>query len=172
MESILTTFIGSDFQTVNSLLLEICRRMVHRRLWHLKTFVADHVTVQSCDITCHQLLDGMMWFLYYCCLGAFTSHFYPCGTVLAGTSYGFLSVCVCLSQVSVLSKGTDRSSWFLVRTLLSTYITVIIKLCLQHDSFVHFCQLQLILVLEDGGVAHSVCYQVFFDININDVPCY
>ena len=108
MESILTTFIGSDFQTVNSLLLEICRRMVHRRLWHLKTFVADHVTVQSCDITCHQLLDGMMWFLYYCCLGAFTSHFYPCGTVLAGTSYGFLFVCLCLSVTSQCSIKRDR----------------------------------------------------------------
>jgi len=33
-------------------------------------------------------------------------------------------ICVCLSQVGVLLKGIDGSSWFLARKLLSTYPTV------------------------------------------------
>jgi len=35
-----------------------------------------------------------------------------------------LPVCVCLSQVDVLSKQLDESSWFLARELPSTYPTM------------------------------------------------
>jgi len=40
-----------------------------------------------------------------------------------GTSYGPVSVCLylCLSQVGVLSKRMNESSWFLVWELPSTY---------------------------------------------------
>ena len=40
-----------------------------------------------------------------------------------GTSSGPVSVCVCLSKVGVLSKWMGGSSWFVARTLLSTYPT-------------------------------------------------
>ena len=45
----------------------------------------------------------------------------------AGTSYGPVSVSVCLSQVGVLSKWMDRSSWFVACVLLSTYPTLCYK---------------------------------------------
>ena len=45
----------------------------------------------------------------------------------AGTSYGPVSVSVCLSQVGVLSKWMDGSSWFLAFRLLSTYTTRFLK---------------------------------------------
>jgi len=47
----------------------------------------------------------------------------------AGTSYGpvFVCVCVCLSQVDVLSKRMNESSWFLAWELHSTYPTLCYK---------------------------------------------
>jgi len=44
----------------------------------------------------------------------------------AGTSYGPVSVCLshCLSQVGVLSKRLNESSWFLAWDLLSAYPTL------------------------------------------------
>ena len=47
---------------------------------------------------------------------------------LRGTSYGRVSVCVsvclCLSQVGVLSKGLDELTWFLTGRLLSNSFTL------------------------------------------------
>jgi len=47
----------------------------------------------------------------------------------AGTSHGPVSVClsVCLSQVGVLSKRLNESSWFLARELHLTYPTLCYK---------------------------------------------
>ena len=39
----------------------------------------------------------------------------------AGTSHGPVSVCVCLSQVGVLSKRLSETSWFLAWELPSTH---------------------------------------------------
>jgi len=47
--------------------------------------------------------------------------------VLAMTLCPSVSVAVCLSQVGVLSKWMDRSSWFLACRLLSTYHTLCCK---------------------------------------------
>ena len=41
----------------------------------------------------------------------------------AGTSYGPVSVCLCLSQVGVLSKRLNESGWFLARELPYTHPT-------------------------------------------------
>jgi len=41
--------------------------------------------------------------------------------------YGPVSVCVCLSQVGVLSKRMNESSWFLAWELQSTYPTLCCK---------------------------------------------
>ena len=38
----------------------------------------------------------------------------------ASTSYGPVSVCLCLLQVGILSKGMDGMIWFLARGLIST----------------------------------------------------
>ena len=40
----------------------------------------------------------------------------------AGTSYGPVSVCLCPSQVGILSKRLNESSWFLAWELPSTYL--------------------------------------------------
>ena len=51
--------------------------------------------------------------------------FYPYYPVLAMTRVTCLPwVCVCLPQVSVLSKGMDWSSWFLAWVVLSIYPTL------------------------------------------------
>jgi len=46
---------------------------------------------------------------------------------VAGTSYGPVFVCVCLSQVGVLSKRLNESSWILAWELHSTYPTLCYK---------------------------------------------
>jgi len=45
----------------------------------------------------------------------------------ADTSYGPVSVCLCLSQVGVLSKRMNKSGWFLAGELPSTYSTLCCK---------------------------------------------
>jgi len=48
-----------------------------------------------------------------------------CASTDAG--YGFVSVCLCLPEVHVLSKGLDGWSWFLAWGLPSTYPTLFYK---------------------------------------------
>ena len=60
--------------------------------------------------------------------GIFTYHnrfssFYPRDAMLARVLATALSVCLCLSQVGVLSKRLNESSWFLARELPSNYPT-------------------------------------------------
>ena len=53
------------------------------------------------------------------------SVFYPHDAMLARIVA--MALCLCLSQVSVLSKWMDGSSWFLASRLLSTYPTLCYK---------------------------------------------
>jgi len=54
-----------------------------------------------------------------------SQHFYPRDAMLARvlTMALCLSVCLCLSQLGVLSKRLNESVWFLATELLSTYHT-------------------------------------------------
>jgi len=53
--------------------------------------------------------------------------FYRAMLSVRGTGHGPVSVCVCLSQVGVLSKRLNESGWFLARELHSTYPTLCYK---------------------------------------------
>jgi len=90
-------------------------------------------------ITCQYWLHGDVLlsnttFLIFAFLVVWCSHsrpyktfkllsFYPRDAIYAGAgiSYGPVSVCVCLSQVGVLSKLMNESGWFLAWQLTSTY---------------------------------------------------
>ena len=49
--------------------------------------------------------------------------FYPRDAILVPV----LALCLCLSQVGVLSKRLNESGWFLLRELLSTYLALCFK---------------------------------------------
>jgi len=62
---------------------------------------------------------------FYRARGLTFSHpFYRVMLYIRGTSHGPLSVCVRLSQVGVLSKRMDESSWILAHELPSTHPTL------------------------------------------------
>jgi len=65
--------------------------------------------------------------IYFRCL--VLVNFYPRDAMIAHVlySYGPVSVCLCLSQVGVLSNRLNESGWFWVWELPSTYPTLCFK---------------------------------------------
>ena len=89
----------------------------HRRgvLCSVRKAADIYWNVQSDFIQCFFVVFLYSWFLLH-------------GAVLAwvlAMALFCLSVCVCLSQVGVLSKQTNKLNWFLVCELPSTYLNCV-----------------------------------------------